>query len=47
METVRTFTGIPVRVLGITKGLCRKCWREVKGVNGRYRCPYCGNLGSF
>lgn len=31
----------------ITRGLCERCLNQVDGVNRKYYCPLCGNVGEF
>lgn len=31
----------------ITSGVCSRCKNSVDGVNRKYYCPLCGNVGEF
>lgn len=31
----------------ITRGMCGRCENPVDGVNRKYYCPLCGNVGEF
>ena len=48
MENDQKTLEIPVVTMGeITRGMCGRCENLVDGVNRKYYCPLCGNVGEF
>ena len=48
MENDQKTLEMPVVTMGeITRGMCGRCENLVDGVNRKYYCPLCGNVGEF